>query len=65
MFDPLLVAVIGYLAFGLNVAGNLLLARKNILGWIVMFLPLVMVAVRGSRASSRCRGSCGRRRGGR
>ena len=28
-------AAIGYAAFALNVAGNLMLARKNIAGWLV------------------------------
>lgn len=30
-----MTALLGYLAFGLNVAGNLLLARRNIAGWVV------------------------------
>lgn len=30
-----MIAALGYLAFGLNVIGNLLLTRKNIFGWIV------------------------------
>lgn len=30
-----MVEAVGYLAFALNVGGNLLLARRNIWGWVV------------------------------
>lgn len=36
-----MVEVIGYLAFGLNVAGNLMLARMNVWGWIVRLVTNV------------------------
>lgn len=36
-----MVEVIGYAAFGLNVAGNLMLARMNVWGWIVRLVTNV------------------------
>lgn len=33
--------LVGYLAFILNVIGNLLLAHKNIAGWIIRFVTNV------------------------
>ena len=35
------VEAIGYVAFVLNVAGNLMLARKNVWGWIVRLVTNV------------------------
>jgi nicotinamide riboside transporter PnuC len=35
------IIVIGYLAFALNVIGNVLLAHKNILGWAVRLVTNV------------------------
>ncbi len=36
-----MIVAIGYAAFGLNVAGNLLLAHKRMAGWIVRLLTNV------------------------
>lgn len=36
-----MVEAIGYLAFGLNVAGNLMLARMNAWGWVVRLVTNV------------------------
>ena len=40
--DPNTVQAIGYLAFSLNVAGNLMLARMNAWGWIVRLITNVV-----------------------
>ncbi len=37
-----MINTLGYIAFVLNVAGNLMLARKNIVGWIVRLVTNVV-----------------------
>jgi len=37
-----MIVIIGYVAFALNVAGNLLLAHKNTLGWGVRLLTNIV-----------------------
>ncbi len=37
-----LIEIVGFLAFSTNVAGNLMVARKNIWGWIVRLVSIVL-----------------------
>ncbi len=41
-FELTWVEAVGFLAFLTNVVGNLLLARKNIAGWIVRLVSIVL-----------------------